>query len=398
MTVTFPEYADWNCVKILMSIKKNLILAVSLPLILIACASQPAPSLRELPPALVWQYDSGGAIDHPPLRTGNTLVFVPKDGLLTALDAQTGDLRWQFSPPEGIWHRAYAMADEQVFIAMVGGNVAALDAQNGDLLWETALGINAQVPLYVLDQTLFVATTFVGPGLQADPQGQAKLFALDTRSGAIRWEFESENYILQTPFSTGEVVYTGGSYVNPAVDVDEGGPMRLYALSAADGRPLWEYVSEDGFVKAVYATDEMVTYIAYQDFLSGVDAQTGTLAWRGDTGNWVPSLAGSGNTVYYGSANTVVHAWQMDSGESLWTYNIGGESFNYLLGAPVIVGETVYFISQRGDMIALDANDGRELWRMAVDVNAPRVGLTVANDWIYIGDADGVIYAYTVHK
>ena len=378
--------------------QKITVFACALVLSFTACTSQPAPSLRELPPALVWQYDSGGAIDHPPLRIGNTLVFVPKDGPLTALDAQTGELRWQFNPPEGVWHRAYAIADEQVFIAMVGGDVAALDAQNGDLLWETELGINAQVPLHVQGQTVFVATTFVGPGLQANPQGQAKLFALDTHSGAIRWEFESENYILQTPYSTGEIVYTGGSYVNPAVDVDEGGPMRLYALSAADGRPLWEYVSEDGFVKAVYATDEVVTYIAYQDFLSGVDAQTGTLAWRGDTGNWVPSLAGSGNIVYYGSANTVVHAWQMDSGESLWTYNIGGESFNYLLGAPVIVDESIYFITQRGAMIALNAADGRELWQLSTDLNAPRVGLTVAAGWIYAGDADGVIYAYSAHK
>ncbi len=370
---------------------------ISLLLLLPACTAAAQPHLSNNLPELAWQYQSGGAIDHPPVQIGHLLLFIPKDGALTALEAQTGELRWQFTPPQGVWHRAYAADEDQVYVGLVGGAIAALDVNNGALLWETDLGINAQVPLYVHDQTLFVATTFVGPGLQADPQGKAKLFALDPTNGKIHWEFESENYILQTPFSTGQIIYVGGSYINPAVDVDEGGPMRLYALSAENGHPVWSYVSEDGFIKAVYANDEVVAYIAYQDFLSGVGAQTGTLAWRGDTGNWVPSLAGDGDTVYYGSANTVVHAWDMSSGESLWTYNIAGESFNYLLGAPAIVDETVYFLSQRGDIIALNAADGRELWALSTGI-AARTGLTVSGDWIYVGDSEGVIYAYTAQK
>jgi outer membrane protein assembly factor BamB len=171
--------------------------------------------------------------------------------------------------------------------------------------------------------------------------------------------------------------------------------MRLYALSARDGSPRWTFESEDGFVKALYATDKVVSFIAYQDFASGVDAQTGELLWRKDTGNWVPSLSGTDNTVYFGSANTVVHALDMNTGEAIWTYNIGGDTFNYLLGAPVRVQNELYFLTQQGDIIALNASDGTEQWQMASGIAGARDGLTVSGGWIFIGDGEGQLYAYT---
>ena len=70
-----------------------------------------------------------------------------------------------------------------------------------------------------------------------------------------------------------------------------------------------------------------------------MDAATGKMRWRLDTGNWVPTLSGAGNVIYYGSANTVVHAINADTGEVVWQFNIPEGTFNYVLGAPVRVAE-----------------------------------------------------------
>lgn len=355
----------------------------------------PTAQVAKEPVTPLWTYDTGDAINHPPVFVGDFLIAVPQNGPVTALNAQTGDPAWQFDPPERIWERAYVSDGRSFFIGLENGKLVALDAQTGTVNWEKELGINAQTPLYVANGVLYVPTTFVGPGTPADPFGQAKLFALNPDDGQELWAFTSDNYILQTPTRFGDTIYVGGSY-EKEVEVDEGGPMRLYALSAADGMEKWVYESLDGYPKQLYANETAVAYIAYQDFANGVDAQTGQQLWRRDTGNWVPTLSGAGDTVYFGSANTVVHALNVADGAAEWLFNIPTGTFNYVLGAPIRIDDTLYFLTQQGDFFAIDAGNGRQRWHYPTGIVAARTNPAITSDKLFIGDADGVIHAYAI--
>ena len=291
---------------------------------------------------LVWTYDAGSPINQIPLRVRDLVFTVPEKGSLLALDLEDGQVVWEYDPDQRIWDRAYTSDGELLFIGVEGGRLVALDVKSGEVRWDVELGIDVQVPPVVSNGVLYAATTFVGPGLEGDPNGRATLFALKPEDGELLWDYVSESYILQTPFRHGETIYTGGSHSDPTVDVDEGGPMRVYALEAENGALKWAYQAEDGFVKAIYASQNSAAYIAYQDFVNGLAAETGELQWRRDTGNWVPSLSGAGEMLYYGSANTVVQALAMDTGDTLWKYNIPGASFNYMLGAPQRVLDDLY--------------------------------------------------------
>ncbi len=198
---------------------------------------------------------------------------------------------------------------------------------------------------------------------------------------------------MQTPFLIGDDLYLAGLFDDPE-PVDEGGHTRLYALSASDGTINWTYESEDGFPKRVYATETVVSFIGYQDFANGIDTQTGELLWRKDTGNWVPTLTGADNTIYFGSANTIVHALDMDDGHTVWQHNIAEGTFNYILGAPIRLNDDLIFLSQHGNLIALNAQDGMLRWQFPTGITS-RTGLSVSGNWLYIGDQDGIVYAYT---
>lgn len=341
-----------------------------------------------------WTHSVGGPINHPPLRVGDTLIVASVGSPLVGLDVETGKIRWQYDSGIRIWERAYASDGERVFIGMDGGRFAALEASSGKVLWETVLGINSQVPPLVAEGVVYASTTFAGPGMISDATRKAKLFALAAEDGRVLWEFESDNYILQSPFKRGDTIYLAGSFKDPR-DIDEGGHMRLYALDAADGSARWQYESDDGFTKQVYATDQVVAYIAYQDFAVGVDAATGELLWRRDTGNWVPTFKGEGNIVYFGSANTTVHAIKMDNGDAAWTYNIPAGTFNYILGAPVITADELVFLTQHGEIISLDAATGNLRWQFSTGIISARTGLSASNSWLFIGDADGVVHGFT---
>ena len=343
--------------------------------------------------ALTWTFDAGGPINSSPLRVGEVVLVAPSGGPLMALNVETGTQRWQYSPPEQVWDRAVAADDRRVFVGLGGGRLTALEADTGKVLWQKDLGIDVQYPPLVADGVLYAPTTFVGPGLEGDASGRAKLFALAADDGRELWSFETGNYILQTPFRDGDTLYVGGSF-QASEDVEEGGHMRLYALAADTGMVRWTYESTDGFVKRLYATDTVIAYVAYQDFVTGLDAATGELRWRAEAGNWVPSISGAGDTVYFGSDNTVLEAHNMNDGELLWAHNISEGVFNYVLGAPVRVQDDLYFITQRGDIVALNAEDGTLRWQVSTGITS-RGGLTVAGGWLFVGGADGRVSAFT---
>ena len=341
----------------------------------------------------VWKQDVGSPVNHPPLRLGNVLIVAPDRKPLLGLEVESGKILWSYDPGVRVWDRAYASDGERLFVGIEGGKFVALDPFNGKLLWETELGINTQIPPFVSNDIIYVSTTFAGAGLVGDPSGKAKLFAISPKDGHILWEFESDNYVLQSSFRKGDVIYVSGSYYN-SKKLPEGGYMRLYALNAADGSELWHFESEDGFTKQLYATNKTVAYIAYQDFTVGVDGVTGKEIWRKDAGNWVPTLSGTGDTIYYGSANTMVHSVDVNSGRTLWTFDIPEGTFNYVLGAPVRTAGDLVFLTQLGDFIALDATSGVMRWRIPTGLIGARIGLTVSGGWLFFGDADGFMHGY----
>ncbi|MEN8233633.1 MAG: PQQ-binding-like beta-propeller repeat protein [Actinomycetota bacterium] len=340
----------------------------------------------------VWTHDTGGPVGAPPIAVGDVVVVAPDGEPIVALDMDTGAVRWTFDSPDRIWHRTLATDGDRLFFGLDGGRLAAIDVTSGAPIWEQALGIDTQHAPYVGEGILYVPTAFVGPGLEPNPDGNAKVFALDAADGEIIWEAETGNYILQTPSQSNGVVFVAGVFSDP-VPIEEGGHTRILALSPDDGSMLWAYESEDGFAKGLYATDEVLSFIGYQDFANGIDTSSGELLWRRHTDNWVPDLAGSGDAVYFGSANTVVHAVSMPDGEAIWEYDIPEGTFNYVLGAPVPADGVLYFVTQQGDVMALDAENGSQLWHQPTDI-AARTGPTVHGELLLVGDAEGTVHAF----
>ncbi len=345
---------------------------------------------------LAWTAETGGSINLAPVVAGGRVLVIPKGGPLVALDKASGKVQWKYAPREGLWHRSLGSDGQRVYACLEGGELAALNITDGKLLWKIDLGIDCQRQPRVVGKTLLVATTFVGSGLPSNIFTGAKLYSINAADGRVNWSFTSDNYLLQTPFQKGNTIYLGGNF-RDEFRIDEGGHNRIYALDSKTGQPKWQYESQLGIPKALYATKDRLAYVGYQDYLVGIDTATGKQVWKRDTGNWVPSLSGKGNVVYYGSANTMVYAWNMTDGKTVWNFNIPGKSFNYLMGTPVFEGERLYFLSQRGAVYALNREDGKEIFSQQTEVSS-RTGLSVSDRMVYMGDMKGRVYAYRVLK
>jgi outer membrane protein assembly factor BamB len=118
--------------------------------------------------------------------------------------------------------------------------------------------------------------------------------------------------------------------------------------------------------------------------LNKLDAQTGKLIWRFQTqGKGIPAPPTvTDGIVYFGSTNGNVYAVNADNGAQLWEFTTDGT----ILGSPTVDNGVVYAGSDNGSLYALDAKTGNKLWtyHAATSNEVVSVGtVTVVNGSIY---------------
>ncbi len=341
----------------------------------------------------LWQSQLSAPFNKAPIIGENLIYAAPSDGSLYALDQRTGKTLWSL-PTESIWDRGVTLHGEQIVVCLRDASVAGLDAASGRELWKTSLGdLNCQRDSVAEGDSLYISTTYVGPGLKGSPLTGAKLFKLDRTTGDIQWEVTTETFLLQSASVDGDRLFVGGSFIDTAFTEEEGGPAYYYLIDTETGKVQWRAHSEDGLPKTLFLNGGVASYIAYQDFIQALDAKTGQPLWRRDTENWVSAFLGQDETLYFGSANTFVHSWNQQDGKVNWRYNMPGSSFEYLLVAPRLVGDSLWFLSQKGQVFSLDANTGALQYTAPTGV-VSRIEADFAAGKMAVGDLDGKLYLF----
>ena len=364
------------------------LVSITLLLLFVSCKAIAGISLHP-----IWQFQSDRPFFKAPIIHEGKVIFLSKDKGITAISASDGKVLWHKNHDDGIWDLSIYAGGGFLYYGSKNKNVCAIELDTGNEAWCSELKKNMQrAPLEAKDH-VYVVTAELGPGLPGDRTKGGQIYALDNTSGEILWEIDTNSYSMQSPIINNGVLYVAGSYYDPEIDVDEGGPVSITAIDISNAQKKWRFISEDGFIKSLYAHNNFLAFIGYQDFVSVLDTSNGRLLWRRDTGNWVPSVSGFNDTLYYGSANTNVHAWNIANGDDVWKYNIGGESFNYTLGSPVRIGDNIILLSQRGWLSVLNAKTGKLELQEKLGISS-HIGLNASEGIIVVGDSSGVIHAY----
>ncbi|GBG13990.1 pyrrolo-quinoline quinone [Novimethylophilus kurashikiensis] len=102
-------------------------------------------------------------------------------GLLSAIDLQTGKIRWQHKTPDPLVGGVLATAGNLIFTGEGNGHLDALDATNGQILWQikTDAGVNAPPMTYEIDGMQYIAVAAGGNQIFGFKQGdEMRVFAL----------------------------------------------------------------------------------------------------------------------------------------------------------------------------------------------------------------------------
>ena len=348
------------------------------------------------------------------------IVFAGTEARQYALDAATGAKLWSsgsltFLGPAGrravcaagpdglygvraadgrtLWHSAFELktgflrSDQfslldgaLVYGVDVRGEIYAVDARSGTTVW--------RFPAHRQPWGLAVAggvAYLAGYALGTDTFSRIDIYAV--RAGKEVWH----SHVL--PSAPGLTVAGNRCYLFG------GAGLGLDVLRASDGAQSWTFPlgggQAGGRAELVLITDD-IAYCSRDGTVYALSADDGRKLWQFATGRTIVSLekAADRNTLYV-SSDLAVHALHATSGHEMWRFATSGSGTE-----AIAVRDMVYLAGN--DLHAVDVGDGRERWAFPVEASvtgsgalgtSAAFGLVAARGVLYFAGTDSRVYA-----
>lgn len=288
-----------------------------------------------------------------PVVDGELVYIAGYDGKVYALNTSAGAERWIY-PRQGNLHSfvgGLAISQGKLYIGSVGGIIYALDAENGDLIWEYEIGEQLWATPAVDGDTLYIGSF------------DKKLYAIDTTTGEEKWQqpFEAEGPIISTPVVDGGIVYVGSF------------DRHIYALDAASGELIWQFTETEGNgentpQKWFWASPVVYNGTIYAANTDGrvyiIDAEDGSLITVIDLGSAVSSTPAVANDkVFIATEDGNIFYIDTNDNRKMTLPPLGGK-----VTAPLVVSEGIIYIHTIEDEIIykLNAETGVSLWNVPI--------------------------------
>lgn len=318
-----------------------------------------------------WLFHAMSLLEFPPSAADGRLFFGQLRGRFFAVDTKTGKRIW--THPTGNCSAASpTIVGKVVYAAFLAkypcpkgepgaeGFVVAWAAATGKRIWGVKLPPVESSPLVVN------GVVYVGAW-------DGAVYALDAKTGAIRWKTMTDAQIVSSAAWV-DAKQAGG---RPAIAIGTNGGS-IYELDAATGAVRWQGQSLARLGSGreyFYATPTVANgrvFAANTDgWLYAFGAKTGRLLWAKAAGTYVytaPVVAA--NVVYVGTYDGFVVAYDSGTGQQLWRVSVPGA----VHGAPVLMDGLLYFSTcagcgQNGVRYAKSGPDGS----YAIDITTHKI-------------------------
>jgi len=226
--------------------------------------------------------------------------------------------------------------------------------------------------------------------------GRGRVFALDPETGEQIWQTR-----LQAASRNDRTSYGGGLAFDGGRVFAHNGNRFIAALDATTGSEIWRTESLTPFHSAPTAVDGMVFTSTDDNELYAIQQSNGEIVWNhqgiAEPARLLtsPSVAVLGETVIAPYASGELVALRIQNGNPIWNDALtrtGGltpiSAINDVAGSPIIVGDHVYAMSHSGILAAFDIRTGERIWTQpAGGLHAP----WVAGDFIFLVTTDGEV-------
>ena len=329
-------------------------------------------------PQLLWTFQAADMIEATAAIADGTVYVGALDGILYAIDAQTGQKQWTYQTNSSI-KASPAIHDGVVYFGDGDGVFHAVDSNTHEMKWQ-----------FRTEGEIISSANFAGDHVLFGSY-DGFLYCLKRENGELVWKFETEGYVHGTPGvwirsvsgsdkAASFVILTGCDSYLRVININDGTQTQQVDLGAYVGAS--PAISEDRVYCGTYGTE-----------ILGIALDTGEIAWRYQHPKrrfpFFASAALTEETVIIGGRDKMVHALSRETGEPIWTYTAKAR----IESSAVVVGTRVFLGTTRGLFIALDLKTGESVWQFETGssiVASP----SVSDGKIYIGTEDGILYCF----
>ena len=261
-------------------------------------------------------------------------------------------LLWEFSTGEQLRDSsdflmlASAVTQGTVYAASGWGQVYALDAKTGQVRWHVDLGAQLSPPPVVAGPAVFL-------------EGIDQYYVLDTTTGNPLPEAGTEGGQIQSAKLKDGTVYVS--------TVSAEGRTTLRAFDSGTGEMLWESDPRTWEIDVLIfplTVHGDHTYVSDGPRVHSLASETGSQVWTFSASNIVPVPPTVSDGVVYIQSYERVHAVDESTGRLLWESQ---EEYGNVWGKPPYIVEDVWPLVSAGRLRALDAVTGMLLWPFEED-------------------------------
>lgn len=321
-------------------------------------------------PPVRWRYRISGTVTTVAVEANGSVYFGTDNGNFYALDATSHTLRWMY--PTGV-------VIAQVPPVVVGGAVyiCANDGSVYALADDPAISDNAERLRWRFQRP---GVQMLTPALDGDVLYVAgkyrRLSALDSQTGAIRWQANETFNPTSPPTVAGDRIYIAAAN-------------SVYALNTS-GVEVWRNPAVGAVYSQMVVENGLVYISAQVGAAFALDAATGAQRWKFATNNKVyimPVLDTNRSTVYIGDMGGYLYALDAATGAQRWRQQLDSPIL-----VPQVVNGSIYAVSTSGYLYALDPVAGAVRWQYVVGEGAVSP-LGAGAQTLYVDSADHYFYA-----
>lgn len=313
----------------------------------------------------LWTHNASGYF-----AVADGMVFISSGDTLCALNVNTGEPVWSTVTP--FTSGSVAVAYNMVYIQDSNGVIYALDEYSGILGWNATFGTGSPA---VADGFLFAKNS----------TGAVACFNATT--GGLTWKHTFGNSTYSNPAVADGMVFTA--------TWNEG---TVYALNESDGSQIWQSSYLTWSLESTPVVAGGKVYMGGGDRMIYVlDESNGTLIGTyGPVGGYL----NQGPVVAYGKLfvgtddyDRRVYAINETSGDTLWSYYIGGTTGAMI--EPRVADHKVFVgsLSSPPALFVLNESNGELIWSFKPPVTGAVTDIGIANKMAFAGMGD-TFYAF----
>ena len=309
---------------------------------------------------------------------GNTATVANSDGVVIALDADSGRELWRASAGGPL---AAGVGSDGTTAAVVTRNNELVALSAGKEVWRQKLNALSYTPPLVAGARVFVLG------------GDRTITAWDAATGRRLWaqQRQGEPLVLREP---GVLIAVRDTLV-----VGQGG--RLSGLNPLNGTARWDapIATARGIndverlvdlVGRVSRVGDSVCARAFQAAVGCVDTIAGRTVWT-MRANGAEGVHGDAAGVFGTESTGTVVGWRREDGQRTWTNDT---LLHRGVGAPLALGRSVVVGDSSGFVHLLSREDGTLLNRLATDGSAIVGAPTAAGNTMLVVTRNGGVYGF----